>query len=115
MGERAVDAFYESYTPHIYKRNESLYTAYKITVDENEWSLDIDENGGYLTGTNYDSNYVYINSFVEGYHGGAVNGPDHPEPGIPWWKFHGEWLKPATRGPSILKLIEKENPAEYID
>ena len=58
--------------------------------------------------------YVYVNSFEKGYHGGSIGGPDHPEPGVPWWKLHGEWYKPATRGPAPDQLIGEEGQ-NYID
>jgi len=57
--------------------------------------------------------YIYKNSFVEGYHGGAVDGKNHPNPGEPWWKKHGlfgeftRWWKPA-------KQMEGEPPESHI-
>lgn len=116
--ERAVDKFYESYSPTMYGRQEGLYTAKKITVNDEEWSFDTGPT--YMT-TSYGgedggvgTDYIYINSFEQGFHGGAIGGPDHPEPGVPWWKAHGEWYKPATQGPAPDSLINPE-AQNYID
>lgn len=115
MLERAVDQFYESYTPNMYSRQEGLYDAGKITANDSEWSIDTDDGYNYMSGS-YDAGaeYVFVNSFLKGYHGGAIDGPEHPNPGQPWWKIYDEWYKPATRGPSPEKLLEAQNPDEYI-
>lgn len=114
MGERAVDAFYESYSPNMYSRQEGLYKAVKVIANDDEWSID---SGAEYMETDYKvgKDYVYVNSFEKGWHGGAIDGPDHPEPGIPWWKAYGEWYRRATRGPSPDQLLEEQNPQEYID
>jgi len=105
MAERAVDAFYESYDPNMYVRQEGLYKGYKITVNNDEWSID---TGSQYMETDYDAGkeYVFTNSFEKGWHGGAIDGPDHPEPGTPWWRAYGEWYKRAARGPSPERLLE---------
>lgn len=62
-----------------------------------------------------DNTYIYENSFVRGWHGGAIDarkGPPHPDPGTPWWKAPvGEytyWLSPAAQGPSPEEIIDDE-------
>ncbi len=114
MVERAVDQFYESYTPNIYDRKEGLYKAAKITVNDDEWNID---TGADYMKTSYrvGNEYIYVNSFEKGWHGGSIDGPEHPEPGVPWWKLYGEWYKRATRGPSPEELINEQDPQSYID
>ena len=60
------------------------------------------------------TDYIFDNSFVRGFHGGADDGPGHPDPGQPWWKLHGKWYKPATSGPSAEETIIEES-ADYLD
>lgn len=56
----------------------------------------------------FGNEYIFWNSFQNGFHGGAVDGPGHPDPGTPWWKFHGRWYKPAASGPQIESAIIPE-------
>ena len=118
--ERAVDAFYESYEPNKYNRQFGLYDAKEIIVNDDEWSFNT--GAEYMT-TEYKvpTEYIYINSFEQGWHGGAVNGKDkyetpHPSPGTPYWMLHGEWYKPATRmkAPYPEKAIADQGQ-KYID
>lgn len=114
MVEHAVDAFYDSYAPHMYDRQEDLYNAAKVIVNDEEWSIDLGPQ--YMKGSHKIGNdYIYVNSFTYGYHGGAIDGPDHPDPGTPWWKLHGKWYLPATQGPSPEEAIEAEDPQGYIE
>lgn len=111
--KNAVDDFYQSYSPHRYKRQEGLYKGAKVNATDDDWSIEL---GPQFMETNYEAgiNYVYWNSFENGFHGGAVDGPDHPEPGVPWWKLHGEWYMPAAQGPSISEGIYNQDPSGYI-
>ena len=118
MGENAVAAFYDSYSPHIYSRQEGLLTAFKVTANDDEWKMEVGPefmSGEYAAGTEY----VYVNSFEKGWHGGAINGPEHPEPGTPWWRTPFPeltyWKSPAARGPAPLDKIIEEDPDGYID
>ena len=113
MVENAADAFYDSYSPHMYQRQLGLYNGAKVNADDDDWSI---EFGPQFMQTNYAAGigYVYWNSFENGFHGGAVDGPEHPEPGTPWWKVHGIWYKPAPKGPSIKDGIIDQDPAGYI-
>lgn len=108
IAERAVEVFYESYDPpHVYSRQEGLLKAFKVIATNDEWSLETGAEyiqASYRVGTDY----VFENSFVRGYHGGAIGGPKHPSPGTPWWKLYGKWYKPATKGPAPEDLINKE-------
>lgn len=107
IAEHAVTDFYDSYSPHKYKRQEGLLTAYQIIADDDEWS--IDTGSQYMTSEyRVDKDYIYENSFMRGWHGGAIDGPEHPNPETPWWKLHGEWYKPAKPGPAPIKYIDAE-------
>lgn len=98
----AVDEFYDSYQPLVYKRNRSLYNLLDIPVDSdgmlnsiepdfrdmyNESKMTIARNGGSLFDT----------VFVRGYHGGASSiGQNkaeiwghHPNPGVPYYRTRG--------------------------
>lgn len=114
MVERAVDKFYESYTPNMYSRKEGLYKGAKVTADDSTWRLD---TGSEFMTTSYKvaTEYIYSNSFENGFHGGADSGPGHPEPGTPWWKAYGEWYMPATSGPAPEDSISAEDPSGYIN
>lgn len=113
MIEHATDAFYDSYSPKMYSRQEGLYKGAKAIVEWDDWSIDI---GPEHMETSYDAgvDYVFWNSFQNGFHGGAVDGPDHPEPGTPWWRAHGIWSRPAAQGPSIEEGILNQDPSSYI-
>ena len=118
MGENAVRAFYDSYSPYIYSRQEGLLSAFKVTANDDEWKIEV--GAEFMTG-HYDAGteYVYINSFEKGWHGGAIDGPDHPEPGTPWWRTPFPeltyWKSPAARGPSPLEELIAADPDGYID
>ena len=116
MLENAVRAFYDSYSPNSYDRQEDLLNAAKITVEPDEpWSIETGAeymHGGHRAG----NDYIYVNSFEQGYHGGAVDGPEHPSPGTPWWRIPGgPWISPATQGPSPEEELAAQDPIGYIE
>ena len=59
-----------------------------------------------------DPSYIYINSFVEGFHGGAIDGEGHPNPGIPYWRKpepdYPYWGMPAIRSSSPYDSIKNK-------
>ena len=114
IGRTAVDMFYEDYQPRKYQRNFDLYNAYKIRVNDTVWEITTDAK--YMIHTHEAGNeYIFWNSFENGFHGGAVSGPQHPNPGEPWWKVRGHWFSPAAGGRvSPLNYIE-EKADEYLD
>ena len=123
-----VEAFYDDYEPNKYRRLEDLLNAFKIVVNEDDWYIEMGPEfmkyphavGKALGDPEKGKEYIYINSFVEGYHGGAIDGEDHPNPGEPWWKIHGldgrftDWYMPAPQGPSPYKYISEESQ-KYLD
>lgn len=112
IGNDAVTQFYDSYEPRIYDRSESLFKAYKPIVNEDEWALDVDAS--YIPSSYHGekNDYIFQNSFLEGFHGGDRNGDNHPNPGEPWWKtpypIFDHWYIPAAKGPAPMGIIEKE-------
>lgn len=103
----AVDEFYSSYQPKIYKRTRSLYDLLDTPVDSDgmfdssepdfrdiydESKMTIARNGGSLFDT----------VFVHGYHGGASSiGQEkaetwgvHPNPGVPYYRTRGRVTYP---------------------
>ena len=113
LGDRAVTQFYDSYSPQVYtNRKEDLFNAYKFFVDSDGWRLD--DSPEFMHGGHRANNKViYTNSFVFGYHGGAIKGPGHPHPGEePWWRAPvGEWtywLSPAEPGTPPKDIIDSE-------
>lgn len=115
--EHVVDMFYEDYTPHIYKRKEDLYNAYRVYIENGNWGYDFGSD--LMLYQHHQSNeYIYENSFVGGYHGGDDNGKDHPEPGVPWWKAPPSlkyWYKPASRWSSSPYFMAKREIEKLID
>ena len=103
--KRVVDLFYEDYTPNIYNRKEDLYNTFKlILIEPGVWDWDFSHTYmKYKHGNKkkpVSNEYIYENSFVNGYHGGAIDGKFHPNPGEPWWKTipgPGYWYEPATQ------------------
>lgn len=82
----AVDAYYASYSPHLYNRTESLYDAYDIGI-RNGTELVFLVGADLMSGSHRVSNeYIYNTMFEEGWHGGAKSGDGHPNPGTPYWR-----------------------------
>ena len=123
----AIDKFYEDYEPHFYERTWELYNTYKITVTEDDWSIDFDSS--WMGDTHRaEPEFIFENSFIRGWHGGGTSGDDHPEPGVPYWRWpdvtiyteyggkikafshESPWFTPALRSPSPYKeIVRKSN------
>lgn len=112
MFMRSVRAFYSGYTPVHYERNESLYNllATEVYDDENYTYLRrdylFDEMTTYRSGssgTYGETETLFQTVFEEGWHGGAMHGPGHPEPynaaywRQPYMKYTRWSLTPAER------------------
>ena len=102
-----VDDWYSDYIPNSYRRKKNgLRKAYKVKVKGGEYSVDF--SAGYMREKHRVSNeYIFENSFMKGWHGGADKankGPVHPYPGTPmyrepWpyytrWSYVAEWSEP---------------------
>ncbi len=80
----AVDSYYETYSPLVYSRTESLYNVFRPedTADGFELVFSSDRMGGHRV----DGEYIYNVMFKKGYHGGA------PHNGGYYWR----WPSPRT-------------------
>ena len=127
IARMAVDNFYDSYAPHVYDRWGDLYNAFKVTVNNSIWKIDYKSN--YMRYRHRVSNdYIFELSFIGGYHGGAVNGPNHPAPGslygpnligsgIPYYRefpYYKTWTIPAKKSESPYLIIE-DKIGNYFD
>lgn len=136
--QTAIDRFYEDYEPHFYGRAFDLYHVYKINVDENGWNIDFSPD--FMKAYHRVSHeYIFENSFINGYHGGATSGYGHPDPGTPYWrnpshktimdlnslrsasyeiyffkKGDDKWLRPAIKSPSPYNEI-RYKAKDYMD
>ena len=95
--DSCIDKFYESYTPKFYKREHSLYHAYKVKI--NDCIIGWDFSPSYMP-DGYDhehratNEYIFQMAFVEGYHGGANTIAEnkvekwgkHPHDGQYWYR-----------------------------
>ena len=79
----AIDAYYDSYSPFVYQRTESLYSVFRIQRTKNGFNLLFSEKK--LGGHRVDGKYIYDVMFKKGYHGGAPYNGDYywrwPSPG----------------------------------
>lgn len=76
----AIDSYYDSYEPHIYKRKESLYSVFQVELTSTGFNLVFD--GSNIHGDHRVNNdYIYDVMFKKGYHGGA------PHNGNYYWRF----------------------------
>lgn len=96
----AIDKFYEDYEPHSYDRTFDLYNTYRIKVTEDEWNIDFDPSWmeNWHRVDDEDPEYIFENSFIHGWHGGAIAGMGHPNPGTPYWRLRNISIPTATGG-----------------
>lgn len=108
IADSNVDEFYAYDTEYDIHRLGDLYNAYKVRVSNTEWDIEYDSsfmNGGHRAG----NDVIFENSFMQGYHGGAFKGPNHPDPGTPYLRtppHFDSWLRPAVQTDSPYKNIE---------
>ncbi len=109
--EKEINRFYAEYEPMVYKhRKKDLYNAYNLDVT-NDGQL-IFEMGEELLQKHHrvDNEYIYEKMFKEGWHGGADDGPYHPNPGKNYWRtpvpeYSSWWSTPAARSVSPYENI----------
>ena len=111
MIDNYITIFYDSYNPRFYNRYGDLYNVYKITINKNNYSIDFDSS--YMMYDHRVSNeYIYQNSFINGYHGGAISGIGHPDVGTPYYRKpfpnFTEWGREAVKSNSIFDQIKNE-------
>lgn len=110
IARTAIDKFYEDYEPHWYNRTYDLYNMYRVKVTEDEWSVDFDSTWSetWHRVDAQDPEYIFENSLVRGWHGGAISGEGHPNPGTPYWRLPDDFL-PLDED-WILPLFSQSSP-----
>lgn len=110
--EKAIDRFYQEYSPMVYNRKHDLYNAYNLSVKDGEFIFELGSE--FMKKKHRVNNeYIYEKMFKDGWHGGAHDGPYHPDPGKNYWRTPHEddeeygieaysywWAKPAVRSTS---------------
>lgn len=121
VGEKVIDDWYSSYIPNVYIRQYSLYKTFKVSASVQKGTFNVSFSSSYMKGYDHftgkkttDINeYIYDISFMQGWHGGANKGPNHPFPGIPFyrdWPYHQNWYYAAEKSFSPYEVIyEKMN------
>lgn len=106
-----VSRWYATYEPMKYRRTMSLKHAFKITRNGIDVILNLDASN--LGGGHHQSDeWIYSNSFEQGYHGGAI-GTDKNGFSVstPSWRspygYYIHWGDPAPRSFSPKEEIEK--------
>ena len=80
-----IYAWYKDYQPHIYHRKRTLYHAFNVSYSNGHLRVNFGPEDMYDV-HRVSPEYIYENSFVQGFHGGANQGPEHPNSGQPWWR-----------------------------
>lgn len=98
----AVDHFYSSqFEPNRYQRRFSMKEILNTRVSKDSLAVSFDPSKmTYRSG--YDGeDGLYDLVFREGWHGGAKKGPEHPEEGVPHWRYpdplYKYWGREAER------------------
>lgn len=106
-----ITNWYDSYFPHVYDRTFSLLNSYHITPGHGylNFKLNADE----LSGHRADNGYIFDLTMVHGWHGGALSGDEHPNPGNAYWRYpipeYYQWYPTAApRSFSPLDRIMEE-------
>lgn len=110
IGDDVITQWYSTYDPIFYNRSGDLYDAFRVNLDGVNYRVDFDSS--LMDG----NEYIFENSFMKGYHGGAISGDGHPNPGIPYWRtphpWYYEWGRPAFRSFSpynrMINLMNKK-------
>lgn len=102
IGRLAVWEWYRSYRPKIYHRKKTLYYGFKVTGEKGRIQISFGPEEMYHVHyvDKIDPTYVFENSFMGGFHGGATYGENHPDPGVPYWRTpppnYPYWSFPAA-------------------
>ena len=118
-GKKVIDEWYSDYIPNSYRRIYSLYKAFRVQVKSNgQYSVSFSYK--YMSSFNHNSNtkkpinneYIFDNSCLEGWHGGADKGPNHPFPGYPMYRepypYYTNWYYIAEKSFSPYEQIMDE-------
>lgn len=111
----AIDAYYDAYEPKVYRRNESLYSVFKIEFSpaygfELAFDPKYMKEGSHRVG----NEYIYDVMFKKGYHGGAPHNGDY------YWRFPSPQSAQALGVPAFITwypfgpAAQSESPWERI-
>ena len=105
VGDHIITEWYSKYDPIFYDRYGGLYNAFVVRLTGTNYSVYF---GSSLMKDVYNQsvNWIYKNSFIEGYHGGSRHN------GIPYWRTpypnYTAWGRPALRSFSPYYRMVKE-------
>lgn len=110
----AVQEFYDAYTPGYYQRQYGLNNVLDIHTDDKGMAVYdtvedlLDPSGMHGDRSGGD---LYEKVFVRGWHGGAESGPDHPAPGVPYYRkpdgLWFQWSRPAERSEAPIDIFRR--------
>lgn len=108
----AVDSYYEGYSPRVYNRTESLYSAMEIKFTQDGFKLVFGESlkGSHRVG----NDYIYDVMFKKGVHGGAPHNGDY------YWRYPGPQAAASLGIPPYIAWYpwgaapRSESPWEYM-
>lgn len=124
--KKEIDRFYSEYTPRSgekkkpYKRQRDLYNVYNLDI-EHDGTFVFELGDEFMKKHHRVENvYIYETMFQGGWHGGADDGPKHPNPGKPYWRVRpfekigdGDsssywWTKQAPKSSSPYDAIKQK-------
>lgn len=114
--KNTVESFYNDFSPNSYGRKEDLKNAFDIGIHDG-WQLVIEFGSDLMQFDHHQSNeFVYVNSFIHGYHGGSFGTDKSGETrDDPYWRMPGRlftsWYPvddPAPRSTSPYKTINNK-------
>lgn len=118
MAEDAVNNFYSKEVKYK-NRLFDLFNAYHINADDEDWSIELGPE--FMQYKHHQSNeFIYENSFVQGYHGGSIGEDDYGEVFVPFYRGpYGKWTYwtyPAAQDDkSPRDYILEQDPDGYIN
>lgn len=114
MAKSVIAQWYATYDPRKYRRQRSLYQAYRIEQDGIDVEIKFDS--AYISDFTHhqDNELIYENSFIQGYHGGSMGTDQNDETvDTPYWRkpflHYTMWGEPAKKNFSPYRKILQES------
>ncbi len=106
--EGAIQGFYDDYAPRSYTRRGSLFNVPVITPLSDDIVIEFDPHQITMRNGSGEEDGLYTTVFKEGWHGGALKGPEHPKPDgrHAYWRTGNNfstWGEEATRAPEKIR------------
>ena len=112
VGKKVIDDWYSDYIPNLYRREYSLYKAFRVQVKNGKFSVSFSPYYMRAYHHRVENDYIFDNSFLDGWHGGADKGKGHPFPGYPMYRepnpYYTNWYFIAERSFSPYEKIYDE-------